>query len=141
MSASTTLFYYKICNISSRLKLANRQFVVPPLGGSVWRHGMDLHPALPPKGWTTSCAFHCFSRAAHCDPNDSLDDQCGKQILPRGSGDMRRTTRGLDRPSGQSPSVVLARQLDAGDVGERDRIVVSARKKQRARAVLAGRRF
>jgi hypothetical protein len=22
------------------------QFVVPPLGGSVWRHGMNLHPTL-----------------------------------------------------------------------------------------------
>jgi len=30
------------------------QFVVPPLGGSVWRYGMDLRPALPPKGGTTN---------------------------------------------------------------------------------------
>jgi hypothetical protein len=30
------------------------QFVVPPLGGIVWRHGMGLHPKLPPKGGTTN---------------------------------------------------------------------------------------
>src|SRR4030095_3606800 len=27
---------------------------VPPLGGISWRHGMDLHPTLPPKGGTTN---------------------------------------------------------------------------------------
>src|SRR5262249_28703787 len=47
------------------------QFVVPPLGGSLWRHGMDLHPTLPPKGGTTNCAFHCFG-ASQRDMNDSL---------------------------------------------------------------------
>src|SRR5262245_52382018 len=31
------------------------EFVVPPLGGSVWRHGMGLYPRLPPKGGTTNC--------------------------------------------------------------------------------------
>jgi hypothetical protein len=30
------------------------QFVVPPLGGIVWRHGMDPRPTIPPKGGTTS---------------------------------------------------------------------------------------
>jgi len=36
------------------LKQWSSQFVVPPLGGSVWRHGMDLRPTLPPKGGTTN---------------------------------------------------------------------------------------
>ena len=30
------------------------QFVVPPLGGIIWRHGMSLRPKLPPKGGTTN---------------------------------------------------------------------------------------
>src|SRR5262245_38914188 len=34
---------------------SENQFVVPPLGGIVWRHGMDLHPTIPPKGGTTNC--------------------------------------------------------------------------------------
>src|SRR5262245_1199186 len=33
------------------------RFVVPPLGGIVWRHGMGLHPKLPPKGGTTNGFF------------------------------------------------------------------------------------
>src|SRR5215510_840442 len=36
------------------------QFVVPPLGGSVWRHGIGLRPTIPPKGGTTNCAFSLF---------------------------------------------------------------------------------
>src|SRR5262245_27503935 len=32
----------------------NAQFVVPPLGGSVRRNGMDLRQTLPPKGGTTN---------------------------------------------------------------------------------------
>src|SRR5262245_57761961 len=39
---------------------SENQFVVPPLGGIVWRHGMGLHSTIPPKGGTTNCAFHCF---------------------------------------------------------------------------------
>src|SRR5262247_140335 len=39
---------------------SENQFVVPPLGGSFRRHGMDLRPRLPPKGGTTNCAFHSF---------------------------------------------------------------------------------
>jgi hypothetical protein len=31
------------------------QFVVPPLGGGVWRHGIDLRTPLPPEGGTTNC--------------------------------------------------------------------------------------
>src|SRR5215510_16084227 len=42
------------------------QFVVPPLGGSVWRHGIGPRPTIPPKGGTTNCAFHC-SRASRSD--------------------------------------------------------------------------
>src|SRR5262245_54554085 len=49
------------------------QFVVPPLGGSVWRHGMDLHPAVPPKGGTTNRAFHRF-RASQRDMLNSSED-------------------------------------------------------------------
>src|SRR5262245_61488671 len=33
---------------------SENQFVAPPLGGNVRRHGMDPHPALPPKGGTTN---------------------------------------------------------------------------------------
>jgi hypothetical protein len=36
------------------LKAMKAQFVVPPLGGSVWRHGMDLRLEIPPKGGTTN---------------------------------------------------------------------------------------
>src|SRR5262245_1376313 len=32
-------------------------FVVPPLGGIVWCHGIGLHPKLPPKGGTTNGFF------------------------------------------------------------------------------------
>src|SRR5262245_16721292 len=42
------------CDMRGSLKKRKAQFVVPPLGGSVWRHGMDLHPRLPPKGGTTN---------------------------------------------------------------------------------------
>src|SRR5262245_17153452 len=54
---------------------SENQFVVPPLGGIVWRHGMDMRPTIPPKGGTTNCAFHYFRasqrdmkapRAIHC---------------------------------------------------------------------------
>jgi hypothetical protein len=40
------------------------QFVVPPLGGIVWRHGMGLHPKLPPKGGTTNGFFAGVSHEA-----------------------------------------------------------------------------
>src|SRR5262249_41103562 len=33
---------------------SREQFVVPPLGGSVWRHGMYLRLTFPPKGGTTN---------------------------------------------------------------------------------------
>jgi len=39
---------------------SENQFVVPPLGGSVRRKFIPRYPALPPKGGTTNCAFHCF---------------------------------------------------------------------------------
>src|SRR5262252_2159378 len=57
MSASTTLFYYKICNISSRPKF---QFVVPPSGGSVGRRSVPWPQTIPTKGGTTNRAFHSF---------------------------------------------------------------------------------
>src|SRR5215475_14751921 len=34
---------------------AENRFLVPPLGGSVWFHGMDLGRPLPPKGGITNC--------------------------------------------------------------------------------------
>src|SRR5262249_19031974 len=36
------------------MKQRKSQFVVPPLGGSVWRHGIGLLLRLPPKGGTTN---------------------------------------------------------------------------------------
>src|SRR5215471_17627729 len=39
---------------------SENQFVVPPLGGIVWSHGIGQRPTIPPKGGTTNCAFHCF---------------------------------------------------------------------------------
>ena len=43
-------------SISIRRGLNTARLVVPPLGGSVWRHGMDPRPTLPPKGGTTNFA-------------------------------------------------------------------------------------
>src|SRR5262249_12782816 len=40
------------------------QFVVPPLGGIVWRHGMVLRPKLPPKGGKTRGVSVCGSHEA-----------------------------------------------------------------------------
>src|SRR5215510_15030016 len=57
----------KICTAGSEDLIttsSENQFVVPPLGGRVWRHGMDLHPTLPPKGDTTKCDFHSFRASA-----------------------------------------------------------------------------
>ena len=36
------------------LKEWKAQFVVPPLGGGVFRQGIGLHSTLPPKGGTTN---------------------------------------------------------------------------------------
>src|SRR5262249_7143434 len=37
---------------------SEKRFVVPPLGGIIWRHEMVLRLTIPPKGGTTNCAFH-----------------------------------------------------------------------------------
>src|SRR5262245_65461021 len=59
-------FFSSACFTSSE-----NQFVVPPLGGIVWRHGMVLRPTLPPKGGTTNCAFHSFSASQRDTLNSS----------------------------------------------------------------------
>src|SRR5262245_6559033 len=45
------------------------QFVVPPLGGIVWRHGMDPRLTIPPKGGTTSR----FSEEFYDPKTDDID--------------------------------------------------------------------
>src|SRR5262245_8633020 len=44
--------------LASASRMWDGQFVVPPLGGMVWRHGMVLLQRLPPKGGTTNCPSH-----------------------------------------------------------------------------------
>src|SRR5215471_15780903 len=39
------------------IRSLENEFVVPPLGGIVWSHGIGLRPTIPPKGGTTNCAF------------------------------------------------------------------------------------
>src|SRR5215813_5098395 len=64
MSPTTTARWLRSKGEGSSCSLfwtsSENQFVVPPLGGSVWRHGMGLHSTLPPKGGTTNYAFHSF---------------------------------------------------------------------------------
>src|SRR5262247_2241981 len=43
--------------ISPRYFSSDSRYVVPPLGGSVWRHGLNVGMALPPKGGTTNSLF------------------------------------------------------------------------------------
>src|SRR5262245_4411319 len=52
------------------------QFVVPPLGGRGGCRSSPLRQALPPKGATTNCPFHCF-RALPRDMKALLRDLCG----------------------------------------------------------------
>src|SRR5262245_10665269 len=66
---------------------SEKQFVVPPLGGIVWRHGIDLHPKLPPKGGTTNCAFHFsvyhFPAALSADSNGDRKIGAQSTVRPR----------------------------------------------------------
>ena len=54
---------------------------------------------------------------------------------------MRRSHGRVHFSSGQRPTAFLFRQFDPGYVGEHERVIVSAGKEQRARAVFARRRF
>jgi hypothetical protein len=42
----------------------DEKFVVPPLGGIVWRHGVNPRQKLPPKGGTTNSAASAESVVA-----------------------------------------------------------------------------
>src|SRR5262249_28197717 len=97
---------------------AENQFVVPPLGGSVWYHGMDLGQPLPPKGGTTNYLNDRVLDFGHARITDLRDVALPIPLAVR-AGD--RVAMRLDpRPRGDVSlfaGVVAALMDDAGDDG------------------------
>src|SRR5262245_19032497 len=101
-----------------RVPPAENQFVVPPLGGSFWCHGMDVGQPLPPKGGTTNCLNDRVLDFGHARIAVLSDGALPIQLAVR-SGD--RVAMRLDpRPRGDVSlfaCVVAALMDDAGDDG------------------------
>src|SRR5262245_48177715 len=88
-----------------RFPPAENQFVVPPLGGSLRRHGIGLHPTLPPKSGTTN--FHPRSTVSLFLPAGA----CYHPARPGGLSRFRRRLADLNADG--IPGVAHGPLLDA----------------------------
>src|SRR5262245_10566242 len=104
-------------------------FVVPPLGGSVRRHGIGLWLALPPKGGTTNSPLSLFHGVAMRleGPKDDLaqlpggflDRQvpCAREFVASGvrPDAAPQGNRFFDRPEGARAVDQIHRQAQAAE--------------------------